>query len=89
MYRRPAVVTNQIIGASLSFFTSDEIRSLSVKEITNPTSFPRVEKGEPIPEGPHDLALGSTEREFAYVIFFQIHFSLYLMTFQVCNLPSR
>ncbi len=32
-------LTEQIIGTSFRFYTDDEIRKISVKRITNPTTF--------------------------------------------------
>jgi DNA-directed RNA polymerase I subunit RPA1 len=43
-------------GVQFSFYTSEEIRSHSVKEITNPIAFDTVER--PIINGLYDPAMG-------------------------------
>ncbi|KAG9698358.1 beta and beta-prime subunits of DNA dependent RNA-polymerase, partial [Aureobasidium melanogenum] len=50
-------VSSQIGGVEFAFLPSDEIRALSVKRITNPTTFDTLLN--PVPGGLYDAALGN------------------------------
>ncbi|PVH92409.1 DNA-directed RNA polymeras-like protein I subunit [Periconia macrospinosa] len=50
-------VSSAIDGVQFGFFTADDIRTLSVKRITNPTTFDSLL--HPVPGGLHDAALGA------------------------------
>lgn len=50
-------VSSQIGGVDFAFLPSDEIRALSVKRITNPTTFDTLLN--PVPGGLYDAALGN------------------------------
>ncbi|KAG4097968.1 beta and beta-prime subunits of DNA dependent RNA-polymerase [Neocallimastix lanati (nom. inval.)] len=54
-------VLKKVSSVSFSFYTSDEIRKLSVKQITNPVTLDNL--GHPTTGGLYDLALGPYERE--------------------------
>lgn len=57
--RRP--LSDEVAGASFSFFTADDIRKLSIKQITNSTSFDELQN--PIDGGLYDPALGPLDRK--------------------------
>ena len=50
-------VSSAINGVQFGFLTADDIRTLSVKRITNPTTFDSLL--HPVPGGLHDHALGA------------------------------
>ncbi|KAF2747026.1 DNA-directed RNA polymerase I subunit RPA1 [Sporormia fimetaria CBS 119925] len=50
-------VSSQITGVEFGFLSADDVRKLSVKRITNPTTFDSLI--HPIPGGLHDAALGA------------------------------
>ncbi|KAF2676541.1 DNA-directed RNA polymerase I subunit RPA1 [Lentithecium fluviatile CBS 122367] len=50
-------VSSAIDGVEFGFFTAEDIRTLSVKRITNPTTFDSLL--HPVPGGLHDSALGA------------------------------
>jgi len=50
-------VSSQIGGVEFAFLPSEEIRALSVKRITNPTTFDTLLN--PVPGGLYDAALGN------------------------------
>lgn len=52
--------THQLSGVSFGFFTGDEVKQLSVKEITNPETFDAL--NNPNPSGLYDSALGPFNR---------------------------
>ncbi|ORY25000.1 beta and beta-prime subunits of DNA dependent RNA-polymerase [Neocallimastix californiae] len=54
-------VLKKATNVSFSFYTSDEIRNLSVKQITNPVALDNL--GHPTTGGLYDLVLGPYERE--------------------------
>jgi DNA-directed RNA polymerase I subunit RPA1 len=51
---------NGIKSVSFSFFTSEQLRSLSVKQITRATTFDRL--GRPQRDGLYDPALGPVDQ---------------------------
>ncbi|EGC29348.1 RNA polymerase I, largest subunit [Dictyostelium purpureum] len=53
-----ALIKEEITGVSFQFYTSDDIRKLSVKQMVEVESFDML--GGPIPGGLHDPALGPT-----------------------------
>lgn len=53
------LLTHSIVGTSFQFFSDDEIRRLSVKQVTNPQTFDTF--GKPVAGGVYDRALGPTE----------------------------
>jgi len=59
-------VLKKVSSVSFSFYTSDEIRKLSVKQITNPVTLDNL--GHPTTGGLYDLALGPYERDDRYII---------------------
>jgi DNA-directed RNA polymerase I subunit RPA1 len=56
MFQGVKSVPSNLSGVKFSFFTTEEIRALSVKEICNPIAFDTVER--PIPGGLYDPAMG-------------------------------
>jgi DNA-directed RNA polymerase I subunit RPA1 len=50
-------VSSSINGVEFHFFTTGDIKSLSVKRVTNPTTFDSLL--HPVPGGLHDSALGA------------------------------
>uniref|UniRef100_A0A7S2ZAA3 DNA-directed RNA polymerase subunit n=1 Tax=Rhodosorus marinus TaxID=101924 RepID=A0A7S2ZAA3_9RHOD len=54
-------VGHHVRALAFSFYTSDEVRALSVKAITNPTTFDDM--GRPVQGGLYDLALGTTSHK--------------------------
>lgn len=50
-------VSSAINGIEFQFFSAQDIRTVSVKRITNPTTFDSLL--HPVPGGLHDAALGS------------------------------
>jgi DNA-directed RNA polymerase beta' subunit len=50
-------ISSAISGVEFGFLSSDEIKALSVKRITNPTTFDSLL--HPVPGGLHDSALGA------------------------------
>jgi DNA-directed RNA polymerase beta' subunit len=50
-------VSSAIAGVEFGFLTSQDIKTLSVKRITNPTTFDSLL--HPVPGGLHDAALGA------------------------------
>ncbi|KAF2791962.1 DNA-directed RNA polymerase I subunit RPA1 [Melanomma pulvis-pyrius CBS 109.77] len=50
-------VSSAISGVEFGFLTADDVRTLSVKRITNPTTFDSLL--HPVPGGLHDAALGA------------------------------
>ncbi|KAF2711535.1 beta and beta-prime subunits of DNA dependent RNA-polymerase [Pleomassaria siparia CBS 279.74] len=50
-------VSSSISGVEFGFLTNDDVRTLSVKRITNPTTFDSLL--HPVPGGLHDAALGA------------------------------
>jgi hypothetical protein len=50
-------VSSAISGVEFGFMTTDDVRTLSVKRITNPTTFDSLL--HPVPGGLHDAALGA------------------------------
>jgi len=50
-------ISSSISGVGFGFLSSDEIKALSVKRITNPTTFDSLL--HPVPGGLHDSALGA------------------------------
>ena len=50
-------VSSSIAGVDFKFLSSSEIRSLSVKQIQNPTTFDTLL--HPVPGGLYDTALGA------------------------------
>jgi DNA-directed RNA polymerase I subunit RPA1 len=65
-----------VSGIGFSAYTADEIRKLSVKAITNPTSFDLL--GHPMNGGLYDQALGPIEQRDRHVVP-QLAFSCVLM----------
>lgn len=59
------IATHQVVGASFGFFTSDEIRKLSVKRIDNPVALTRLMI--PMEGGLYDPAMGPLEKDEKYV----------------------
>lgn len=53
------LLTQQVVGTSFSFYTEDEIRALSVKQITNPQTFDTFNR--PTEGGVYDRALGPVD----------------------------
>lgn len=50
------VISKQVAGLAFSFYSPEEIKRLSVKQITLPESFDK--EGQPVPYGLYDPALG-------------------------------
>jgi DNA-directed RNA polymerase beta' subunit len=50
-------VSSAINSVEFSFFSAEDVRTLSVKRITNPTTFDSLL--HPVPGGLHDAALGA------------------------------
>lgn len=63
------IATHQVVGASFGFFTTEEIRRLSVKRIDNPISLSRL--STPIEGGLYDPAMGPLDRDSKYVTEFE------------------
>ena len=55
------VISHRMHGLTFSLFSSEEIKKLSVKEITNPNSFDMF--SHPTAGGLYDAALGKTSCE--------------------------
>jgi DNA-directed RNA polymerase beta' subunit len=54
-------VSAEVVGVSFGVYTEEEIRKLSVKEITNPTTFTVL--GQPVSGGLYDATLGPLDRQ--------------------------
>lgn len=52
-------ITNEIDHTEFTFYNSDEIRKISVKEITNPMTYNSVK--QPIEGGLYDKKMGSSK----------------------------
>lgn len=59
------IATHQVVGSSFGFFTTEEIRKISVKRIDNPVSLNRL--STPIEGGLYDPAMGPLDRDTKYV----------------------
>ena len=59
------LVTKRVSGAAFSFLSGAEVRSLSVKQITNALTFDLLK--QPIPNGLYDVALGPVDKFVTYV----------------------
>ncbi|KAF2072418.1 hypothetical protein CYY_006276 [Polysphondylium violaceum] len=57
-FQNSNLIKNEISGVSFQFYTSEDIRKLSVKQIMEVESFDML--GGPVPSGLHDPALGPT-----------------------------
>lgn len=53
------LLTQQVVGTSFAFYTEDEVRALSVKQVTNPQTFDSFNR--PTEGGLYDRALGPTD----------------------------
>ena len=51
---------HEVVGTAFSFYTPDEVRCMSVKELTCPQAFDNLRR--PLPGGLYDPALGPTDR---------------------------
>ena len=60
----PAVVSREVSSVRFSVYSDDEIRKLSVKQITNPILFDNL--NHPDRGGLYDPALGPLDRNAAY-----------------------
>lgn len=54
-------VGSEITDVEFGYFTAQDIRNLSVKQITHPQVFDSL--GHPISGGLHDLALGAFDKQ--------------------------
>lgn len=60
----PAVVSREVASVQFSVYSDDEVRRLSVKQITNPVLFDNL--NHPTRNGLYDAALGPLDRNAAY-----------------------
>lgn len=61
MHSACPVYTHEISGVNLALYTADEIRKLSVLEVTNTVTMDAF--NAPVPNGLYDLAFGPSSRE--------------------------
>jgi len=54
-------ISDVITGVSFSFYTPEDVRKLSVKQITNPVTYDELQN--PVEGGLYDLALGPVDRK--------------------------
>lgn len=59
-----AVATHSVVGTSFGFYSADEIRRLSVKQIVVSTALNRLEA--PVLGGLYDPAMGPIDRDAMY-----------------------
>ena len=62
MSTRP--ISSVVTGVSFSYYTAEEVRRLSVKEIVNPVAFDELQN--PVPGGLYDPALGPIDQGVVY-----------------------